>query len=416
MSKSKLSSKICWILVLTILLSSLICCFAACNSSDSGVVNVEGCQKQLVDSDFSGVSAIITDLQTVKQNQSVFESALNNSNVLIPERDSNSNVLAWQLIGFTQDGAVLYPIYLFNKVDKSQIDYAELVNDSSALLNNKEKEYIYSSCYADNQNAMSISVSYCVFVKNYLGKYKRIGMIKSKVAFYYFPIDNATYDHYIGRYETSVIPTSKYTFKSYDMTSMTVRESRMDENITYTNTWGEQLPSDGVAINTGILYRESYGEFIDKDVVASSGSNGFMKLTFDTPYYEKRGVANVVARDFIGHEREGYDDYWGFISTVSHHSVGDKITLAADRGKAYTGVRYTHYRAYKDVDDVGVNYLIDNLSLWGQVGEPSYNGGYDNYILISLASSHELTSKSITMKNSTNNKSGAIATSSCIIA
>lgn len=414
MLKTKLTRRICWVIVLAVLTSALICCFTACDSFGSGIVNIEGCQKQLVAGDLSGANGIITDLQTVKQNRDVFENALSSSNVLIPERDSDSNVLAWQLLGFAQDEAILYPIYLFNEVDKSQVDYAELVNDDRALLSRAEKDYVYSS-RRDNQNAMSLLVSYCVYVKNYLGKYHRAGMIKIKVAFYYFPTDDATYDHYISRLETTVIPTSKYTLKSFDMTPMTLIDNRMEDNKTLLNPINRQLPNEWFEFDTCIQYKHSYGYEIDKDAITLN-EGGYMTLKFNTPVYEKRGVANATQRWFVGTEREGYDDYWGFISTVSRYCIGETMTLPLDKGKAYTGVCYKHYRAFKEINDVGINFLIDNLSLWGQTGEPSYKGGYDNYIFISLAGSHEFTSKSITMKSGTNNQSDAIAASSYILA
>ena len=38
-----------------------------------------------------------------------------------------SNVLAYQLVGFEKTGMLLYPLYSYGEVDKSQIEYSDLL-------------------------------------------------------------------------------------------------------------------------------------------------------------------------------------------------------------------------------------------------------------------------------------------------
>ena len=191
----------------------------------------------------------------------------------------------------------------------------------------------------------------------------------------------------------------------------------MDSYYTWTNIPGEALPQEGVELGASFEYKDTFDEKVDEDV-SLYDKDGFATLKINISNYRKMGIADTGStKGFISHEREGFDDYWGEIYAVTRYGDGDNIfSLFYDRGNSYMGVFYTRYRVQKDVSEIKTGLLIDELDLWGQAGEPSYNGGRGNYISMNFSCSQDLEEKSVTMASGTDSQSGYVSTSSYIVA
>jgi len=117
------------IMLVAILCALLIVGVSITNADcDNTVANLEYAEQPIDYQNIAGKLGVVTDINTFSKNKETFEEYINLSDgrVLVPDRDNSSEVLAYQVVGFCDEGIMLYPIYTYSLVDKSQIDYEEL--------------------------------------------------------------------------------------------------------------------------------------------------------------------------------------------------------------------------------------------------------------------------------------------------
>ncbi|MCX4361884.1 MAG: hypothetical protein OSJ74_00645 [Clostridia bacterium] len=166
MNKVKTIYKIQTIILLAVMLCLIVCLtIGGTASADTNlpVINLENCEEKLENDDLFGYAGVVTDKDCIRENKAVFDDYINNQygKVIIPERDNESNVLAYQLVGFEKTGMLLYPLYSYGEVDKSQIEYSDLLFNTANL----------SVLDGDAYDFMSTTITFYVYSKNYLNKY-----------------------------------------------------------------------------------------------------------------------------------------------------------------------------------------------------------------------------------------------------
>lgn len=310
---------------------------------------------------------IITDIECVKNNKETFIEYINNTegNVLIPDRNENSNVLAYQITDIDQEKMNLYPVYLYNKVEKSQIDYQEVFNETISLTS--------SATEGDAYDFMSTTAVFFVYSKNYWNKYLNIATIKVKVTVDYYPVENATYDYYVGKYEVYVCPNSKWKFQSFVMSAMQQEDYYIDE---YEVTTNNEKKTEEMGFSFNI------GENIHGGTDGVSGDKKY-SINFDYGVSVPDGTSSV---SYIGTKT---DD--GYKSSSYSVKPADK----ASKGASYSGLIYVTYRMPKTQNTGLVGLTFRELAIWGQIAEPSYSVNNSDSLMILAAWSRPFNNKTM---------------------
>lgn len=381
MNKVKTIYKIQAVVILALIIA-LIACFTlggtAFADTEGNVLNLEDCEKQLEENDLAGYSGIITDKDCIKQNKSVFENYIENQGgkVIIPERDIENNILAYQLVDFSDNGIAVYPIYAYNKIDKSCIDYKELVNNDAALISDSEKQRIMTAATdEDYADYTFFETSFCVYVKGYTGKFTNVAAVRAKLTIDYIPSDNPNYNHYIGRYEVVVTPINKYAFKSVIMTPIVPNDIAVD-TIEEGNNHQAPVETISFGLNTGISVKAGVSVG-DSGFSATIGNDRNLSISFGYSLSAPAGSAKVIKSA----SRNDYDSFHGNPITVSRAFGID----SQRKGVTYTGLYYASHRIKRDVQSGGLGLVISNLSLYAQPGEKAYSADNEDKVMIIAA-------------------------------
>ncbi len=307
-------------------------------------LNLENSNESIDYQNIKTEKGIIADLQTVKNNVDTFKQYLHDTdgNVLIPNRD-DSNILAYQIIDIDDTNINLYPIYLYNNVEKDKIDYQEVFNETVSLTS--------SVTDGDAYDFMSATAIFFVYSKNYLNKYLHIATVNVKLTVDYYPTTDATYDYYVGKYEVLVSPKSKWYFKSFDMCLMQSEDYYMDTSKYQTN-------------NSNTL--ETYGFTFETGITGAIGANGVqiggnLKIGMNYSFSANKGKVSVNYNTFYVKDGFKYDSY--HVSPSSRSS----------KGLAYSGLIYYTYRMMKTQEKGALGITFRKLDIKGQIAEPSFD-------------------------------------------
>lgn len=389
MNKVKTIYKLQTIILLAVMLCLIVCLtIGGTASADTNlpVINLENCEEKLENDDLFGYAGVVTDKDCIRENKAVFDDYINKQNgkVIIPERDDESNVLAYQFIGFTEEGMAVYPIYSYSKIEKSFIDYQELIRDDTILISEKDKNIMLSATNDNYSDYMSIDVSFCVYVKRYVGNYFKIGAVRMKMTIDYFPSDNPNFNSYVGRYEVYVSPSSKYTLKSFKMTPMVPKDINVNTINSETNH-NAATETKSFTFNTGITAQAGM-QIGSSDASISIGDSRSISMSFGYSVSAPSGASSVVEDAGI----KELDNYFGHPLTVTRSGRSNSMwstDLNNDKGKSYSGLYYATHRIRKDANGGCLGLLFSDLSLWAQAGEPSY--GEDNTEMVWLLAGWE---------------------------
>ncbi len=362
--------------ILLMLFLSLIVCFimgdVAFADTQMSVVNFESYEGELVVSDLDGTAGVITDLECIRRNKDIFEDYINikNGKVLVPDRDNDNNVLAYLVTDIAENGIETQPIHTYTNIDKTKIDYEELILSNSVSAINEDNIVLHSSSDEDAYDFMSVQSYFEVYVKNGWQKLIHIASVRMKFAVDYFPTDNNNYNFYVGRYEISVMPTSKTTLKRFSMIPMQHDSSYMDEISSQSNNAMATI-SKGFTFNTGINAKEGIS-IGTSDVEISVGLGQSISIGFSYSISSADGAAGFspAARYRMN------DDCFGDPFIIRRSGRSNSVSqsdLRNDKGKAYTALYYATYRAPKSYQYLNLGLVFKDLELWGQVGEPSYD-------------------------------------------
>ncbi|MDE6473959.1 MAG: hypothetical protein K2L70_02565 [Clostridia bacterium] len=291
--------------------------------------------------------------------------------MLITDR-TESNTLAYQLLGFSEEGIVVYPIYSYNKIDKDFVNYDELIYDDTLLASVKDKVALMSSNDSSKKRFMYVDVSFGVYAKSYVNKYNKIGSVRMRMTLNYFPSNDADYNSYVGRFEVCVTPTSKYTLRSFNMTPVFSNEIPVGIENSGTNN-ESAIETRSFTFNTGIAKQE--GAEVDAssgDATISVGTSNNISMSFGYSISHPSGASSVVETA----NRLEFDNFYGYKIQVTR-SGGTKgvINLSHDQGKTFMGLYYATLNIDKKLENGGVGFVFSDLSLWAQAGEPSYSEG-----------------------------------------
>ena len=378
MNKVKSIYKIQAIIVL-VLIIALIACFTlggtASADTEMSVLDLENCDKQLEERDLSASAGVIADINCIKQNKAVFDNYIKKQDgkVIIPERDNEKNILAYQLVDFSDRGVEVFPIYAYNKVDKSDIDYKEIIKNDTALISDSEKQRVMAAATDENYPDYTFfETSFCVYVKGYTGSYNNVAAIRMKLTVDYIPNDNPNFNSYIGRYEIVVSPSKKYAFKSMKMIPVVPNDIAVSTEKEGNNN---QSPVETVSFgfDTGISSSKNIS-FGSSGYEASVGDNGNLMLKFGYSISAPSGSANVVKSADV----QDYGGLHGYPITVTKAFGTD----ATRKGVTYTGLYYASHSIKRDAQSGGVGLMLRNLSLYGQAGEPSYKEENEDAVAI----------------------------------
>ncbi len=383
MNKVKVFYKIQTIILLAILVS-LIACFTvgtAFADSELPVVNLENCDEQIEEGDLTGYAGVITDLDCVKQNKKVFASYIESDNgkVLLPNRDNDSNVLAYQIIGFSEKGIVTYPIYTYSKIDKSCVNYNDLLKDDSVLISENDKNTMLAATDDNYSDYMFVEVSFCVYSKKSANNYVKIGAVRLRMTIDYFPTDNPNYNSYVSRYEVCVTPTNKATLKSFNMTPLYSDEVRVDTSNVHTNHEAATTTRN-FTFNTGIESKKGLQIGVS-DASVSVDKGGMISMSFGYSISVPEGATSVVQKADV----KRLDQFYGSPLQVTRSGRSNSMWsthLRQDLGKTYSGLYYATHRIQKDQNGGCLGLLFSDLSLWGTIGEPSYDEGNAEKVLL----------------------------------
>ncbi len=377
MNKVKSFYKIQTIIILSLILC-LIVCFTvggtASADSKGYVLNLENYNDKIVEDDLMGSSGIVTDINCIKHNKDVYENYITNQKgrVIIPERDNESNILAYQLIGFSEKGIATHPIYLYNEIDKTNLDYEELIYDDNIFVTETDTERMLSATNEDQIDYMFLDASFCVYVKRYVGNYFNVGSVRMRMTLDYIPSDNSNYNSYIGRYEVTVTPTGKYALQSFKMTPLVPDDIAVDTTNSGTNHQAVTVTTN-FGFNTGIITKKG-ASFSSSDFQVSIGTDRNLSISFGYSISAPDGASSVVQEA----NRVNYGGMHGYPIKVKRASGSD----IQSKGKTYTGLYYATHRIKKDAMTGGVGLAFNKLALYGQVGEPSYSADNTEQVIL----------------------------------
>lgn len=355
MNKVKTIYKIQTIILLAVMLCLIVCLtIGGTASADTNlpVINLENCEEKLENDDLFGYAGVVTDKDCIRENKAVFDDYINNQygKVIIPERDNESNVLAYQLVGFEKTGMLLYPLYSYGEVDKSQIEYSDLLFNTANL----------SVLDGDAYDFMSTTITFYVYSKNYLNKYLNIASVKIKMSVDFFPAEDALYNYYVAKYEVCVMPWKKAGVKGFVMSTVVSKDVYMDEYKTMTNNV-EGDKTHGITFNTGI----KSGVKIDENgITVEKGKE--VSLGFNYSFSAPSGSSTL--------KESGVTRFDQFEATDYQLRPNHKIYLGSGKfGDRYSGLIYKTYRVQKSNGGGLVGLRFDRLDLRGDVGQSSFD-------------------------------------------
>lgn len=313
-------------------------------------LNLENSNESIDYQNIKTEKGIIADLQTVKNNVDTFKQYLHDTegNVLIPNRD-DSNILAYQIIDIDDTNINLYPIYLYNNVEKDKIDYQEVFNETVSLTS--------SVTDGDAYDFMSSTAIFFVYSKNYLNKYLHIATVNINFTVDYYPTTDATYDYYVGKYEVLVSPKSKWYFRSFDMCLMRPEEYYMDPMSSKTNS-NAPVETRNFLFDTAI----KISMFLQSDLIAGITQEQTAQIGMSYSLSAPKGSVHI--------EEQTQTPNNGFI--YKPYRV-KPTTLFSEKGYSYGGLIYTTYRMMKTQEKGALGITFKNLDIKGQVAEPSFD-------------------------------------------
>lgn len=94
-------------------------------------LNLENTNEEIDFKSIENENGIIVNMQCLKNNIDVFKKYIQETDgtVLIADRNNESNILAYQILNIDDKYINVYPLYLYNKIDKNELDYQEVFQD-----------------------------------------------------------------------------------------------------------------------------------------------------------------------------------------------------------------------------------------------------------------------------------------------
>lgn len=350
------------IMLVAILCALLIVGVSITNADcDNTVANLEYAEQPIDYQNIAGKLGVVTDINTVSKNKETFEEYINLSDgrVLVPDRDNSSEALAYQVVGFCDEGIMLYPIYTYSLVDKSQIDYEELFEDTISLQSNDYNPFTAT-------DYMTMELSFRVYLKKYVGGYAHVGTVKMRMSVDYVPTPEiATFYGYIAKYEVCVMPTSKYAFQSFNMAILLPESTKMMEENSKTNHTAA-VATTSFSFNTGL------GIGVGVDIGSGGATVGIDKsgnigINFGYSISAPKGSVNINRTG-----SSAIDGFKGSNYKVTRNDGDSLLDKSKAKGLSHSALYCAEYRMPKIEEGSGLAFRLENLSLWGQAGEVSY--------------------------------------------